>query len=41
MKLVELMDPKFKSYFKRDPFDILLLLLNGLHEDFNKAKFRN
>ena len=31
------MNPTFKSFFKRDPFEFLLILLNGLHEDFNSA----
>lgn len=31
MRLLELMNPQFKSFFKRDPFDMLLCLINGLH----------
>jgi len=37
MRLLELMNPEFKSFFKRDPFDMLLHILRGLHQDLNHA----
>lgn len=34
------MNPQFKSFAKRDPYEILLYFINGLHEELNKARFR-
>ena len=34
------MNPDFKSFYKRDPFDILTYLISGLHDDLNKAPNR-
>lgn len=41
MRLLELMNPELKSFFKRDPFEMMLLFVNGLHEDLNHALKRN
>ena len=40
MRLLELMNPEFKSFYKRDPFDLMMHLINGLHDDLNKAPNR-
>ena len=40
MRLLELMNPELKSFYNRDPFEMLCLLLNGLHEDLNSAPKR-
>lgn len=35
------MNPSFKSFYKRDPFEMLNLLLGGLHDDLNRASNRD
>ena len=40
MRLLELMDPSFKSFYNRDPFKILTSFINGLHSDLNQASLR-
>ena len=35
------MNNEFKSFYKRDPFDMLIVLINGLHDDLNRAPNRN
>ena len=37
----ELMNQGFKSFFKRDPYDMLTFLLSGMHDDLNKAPERS
>ncbi|CDW79660.1 ubiquitin carboxyl-terminal hydrolase 8 [Stylonychia lemnae] len=36
----ELMNPSFKSFFTRDPFEMLIHLISGLHDDLNRAPNR-
>eukprot|EP00347_Sterkiella_histriomuscorum_P018576 403344988 len=36
----ELMDPQFKVFYKRDPFEMLTFLLSGMHDDLNRAPNR-
>ncbi len=41
IKSLELMNPEFKSFYKRDPFEMLTFLISGLHDDLNRAPHRN
>jgi len=40
MRVLELMNPSLKNVYKRDPFDILMTLLKGVHEELNHAEKR-
>ncbi len=34
------MNPSFKSFYKRDPFEMLTFLISGLHDDLNRSPYR-
>jgi hypothetical protein len=34
------MDLQFRSFYKRDPYDLLVTLISGLHDDLNNAPNR-
>ena len=40
LEIAEHFQPKFKSFYKRDPYDIFDFLIWGLHEEWNRAMLK-